>query len=55
MSMLASLNRAYGRMADRDEVPPFGYSSEKIGFVISLKENGRPAGLPIDKRDGSGK
>src|SRR5207253_2881391 len=55
MSVLASLNRAYERLADRGEVPPFGYSSEKIGFLIPLNEDGTPAGLPIDLREGDEK
>ena len=40
MSALASLVRAYDRMAERGEVPPFGYSQEKIGFVVSLYPDG---------------
>ena len=36
MSALASLVRAYDRMAARGEVPAYGYSQEKIGFVIPL-------------------
>jgi len=55
MSLLASLVHAYDRMADRKEVPPFGYSSEKIGFLISLNEDGTPACAPIDLREGVGK
>jgi len=55
MSILASLNRAYERLAERHEVPPFGYSSEKIGFVISLNEDGSLAGAPSDLRQGAGK
>jgi CRISPR-associated protein Csd1 len=55
MSVLASLSRAYERLADRGEVPPFGYSSEKIGFVIPLNEDGKPAGAPIDLREIAGK
>ena len=31
MSILASLVKAYERIPD---APPYGYSSEKIGFVI---------------------
>lgn len=54
MSILAALTRAYGRMADRGEVPPFGYSSERIGFLISLNDDGTTAGPPIDLRAGSG-
>ncbi|MHA7777180.1 type I-C CRISPR-associated protein Cas8c/Csd1 [Roseibium sp. M-1] len=37
MSVLSSLARAYDRLSD---APPFGYSSEKIGFCISLNEEG---------------
>lgn len=55
MSILAALTKAYDRLAERHEVPPFGYSSEKIGFLISLNEDGSPAGPPIDLRQGSGK
>ena len=51
MSALASLVRAYDRMATRGEVPAFGYSQEKIGFLISLNEDGTPAGPPIDLRE----
>lgn len=54
MSILASLNRAYGRMADRDEVPPFGYSRINVGFVIRLDDAGTPVGKPIDFRESSG-
>jgi CRISPR-associated protein Csd1 len=55
MSALASLVRAYDRMAERGEVPPFGYSQEKIGFVVSLYPDGTIAHLPIDLREGQGK
>ena len=54
MSVLASLVQAYERLADRHEVPPFGYSSEKIGFLIPLHEDGTP-GMPIDLREGEGR
>lgn len=37
MSILAALVRAYERMPD---APPFGYSTEKIGFLVSLNEDG---------------
>jgi CRISPR-associated protein Csd1 len=40
MSILASLAKAYGRISDS---PPFGYSSEKIGFVIGLNADGTVA------------
>lgn len=55
MSALAALNRAYVRMADRNEAPPYGYSSERIGFLILLNPDGSPAGVPTDLRDGAGK
>ncbi|MDR3528460.1 MAG: type I-C CRISPR-associated protein Cas8c/Csd1 [Rhizomicrobium sp.] len=55
MSALAALVGAYDRMAERGEVPPFGYSTEKIGFVISLNEDGTPAGIPADLREVSGR
>jgi CRISPR-associated protein Csd1 len=54
MSIFAALTRAYDRMADRGEVPPFGYSYEKIGFLISLDEDGTPLSV-IDLRDGEGR
>ena len=51
MSAIASLVRAYESLATRGEVPAFGYSQEKIGFLISLNTEGTPAGMPIDKTD----
>lgn len=54
MSALASLVRAYDRLAGRDEVPAFGYSSERIGFLIPLEADGSPAGPPVDLRAASG-
>ena len=53
MSILASLARAYERMGDG--APPYGYSTEKIGYLISLNDDGTPAGAPIDLREGEGK
>lgn len=55
MSVLASLVRAYERLADQGVVPPFGYSVEKIGFCILLRADGTPAGAAIDLRDGEGR
>lgn len=55
MSPLASLVRAYERMVERDEAPAFGFSNEKIGFLIPLAEDGSVVGMPIDLRGGSGK
>lgn len=51
MSILASLIKAYDRLPD---APPFGYSMEKIGFVIGLNEDGSVASV-TDLRDGTGK
>jgi CRISPR-associated protein Csd1 len=55
MSALASLVHAYDRLAKRGEAPAFGYSVEKIGFLISLNEDGTVTGPPIDLREGEGK
>jgi CRISPR-associated protein Csd1 len=51
MSILASLVRAYDRLPD---APPFGYSAEKIGFLIALNEDGTVAHV-VDLREGEGK
>ena len=40
--------KAYERLPD---APPFGFSTEKIGFLISLNEDGSPACTPIDLRN----
>jgi len=55
MSVLEALSNAYERLADRGDVPPFGYSNEKIGFLIALAEDGAPVGPPIDLREEEGK
>jgi CRISPR-associated protein Csd1 len=55
MSALESLACVYDHLAERGEAPPFGYSAEKIGFLISLNEDGTTAGPPIDLREGEGK
>ena len=47
MSILSSLVRAYEHMENR---PNFGFSLEKVSFVISLNQNGKPAGKPVDIR-----
>lgn len=51
MTILAALNKAYGRMQD---AAPFGYSQEKIGFLISLNDDGLVASV-TDLRTGEGK
>lgn len=42
MSMLASLVRAYDRLPD---APPFGFSTEKIGFCVLLNADGSVASV----------
>jgi CRISPR-associated protein Csd1 len=51
MTILASLNKAYARLKG---AAPFGYSQEKVGFVISLNENGTVANV-TDMRVGEGR
>lgn len=55
MSILASLARAYDRLSERGEAAPFGFSTEKIGFCVSLNPDGSVAGEPADLRLGDGK
>jgi len=47
MSMLASLVRAHDR---NEKAPPYGFSSEKIGFCVVLRTDGSVAEV-IDLRD----
>lgn len=51
MSILASLVRAYDRLPD---APPFGYSSQNIGVLVSLNDDGSVANV-IDWREGEGR
>ena len=51
MSILAALSRAYDRLPD---APPYGYSAEKVGFLISLDAGGDVAHV-IDLREGKGR
>ncbi|MDE0417134.1 MAG: type I-C CRISPR-associated protein Cas8c/Csd1 [bacterium] len=41
MTILQALSDHYDRLASRDEVPPYGYSNEKISFAILLSSEGR--------------
>ena len=50
MSILASLVKAYERLP---EAPPFGFSAEKIGFLISLNPDGSVASV-TDLRTSAG-
>ncbi|MEW9614384.1 type I-C CRISPR-associated protein Cas8c/Csd1 [Shinella sp. S4-D37] len=51
MTILSSLAKAYERLPN---APPFGYSSEKIGVVVGLNEDGSIASV-TDWREGEGK
>jgi len=55
MSMLASLARAYERYAEQGKAPPFGFSEEKVSWVIVLGDDGVPLGPPHDLRIVSGR
>ncbi|MGE4373094.1 MAG: type I-C CRISPR-associated protein Cas8c/Csd1 [Xanthobacter sp.] len=48
MSALSALVRAYESRAREGKAPAFGFSQEKIGYLISLNEDGTPADKPID-------
>lgn len=50
MTILGSLVRAYERLPD---APPYGYAMAKIGFLISLNEDGSVANL-VDLRTAEG-
>lgn len=40
MTMLTALASYYDRLADKEEVPPFGYSMEKIGWCLVIDAAG---------------
>ncbi len=42
MTMLAALNGYYDRLANRGDVPPFGYSTERVSHIIVLSPSGDP-------------
>jgi CRISPR-associated protein Csd1 len=52
--MLSALESYYRRLADRKQVPPFGYSEEKIGYVLIIGPDGTLIDVH-DIRDTSGK
>ncbi|WP_082676055.1 type I-C CRISPR-associated protein Cas8c/Csd1 [Pannonibacter phragmitetus] len=54
MTMLQALSRLGERMEADGHLPPLGYSPEKISYVISLHDDGTPAGVH-DIRDVTGK
>ena len=45
-----SLISLYDRLAQTDEVPPYGFSIEDIGFVITIDKSGNLIGQPEDLR-----
>jgi len=45
-----SLVSLYDRLAKTDEVPPYGFSVEDIGFVITIDKEGNLIGQPEDLR-----
>ena len=47
MTLFAALNGYYDRMAERGDVPPFGYSMERISYAVVLS----PAGQPVEVMD----
>ena len=47
MSPFEALVRAYDRLAADGQVPPFGYETRSIQWVLSLNDDGSPAGPPI--------
>ncbi|WP_225766500.1 type I-C CRISPR-associated protein Cas8c/Csd1 [Inquilinus sp. Marseille-Q2685] len=54
MTVLQALDRYYERMAERGEAEQPGFSREKIGFAITLSEEGEPVDV-VDLRSASGK
>ncbi|WP_207455940.1 type I-C CRISPR-associated protein Cas8c/Csd1 [Azospirillum sp. SYSU D00513] len=51
MTVLAALNRHYDRLLAEKKAPPFGFSTEGIGFCIVLHPDGTPSRPPVDLRD----
>ncbi len=45
-----SLVSLYDRLAKTDEVPPYGFSVEDVGFVITVDKGGNLIGQPEDLR-----
>lgn len=54
MSVLAALDRYYGRMAERGEVETVGWSRQKISYALVLSRAGEPVQV-TDLREASGK
>lgn len=45
MTILQSLNARYRRLADRGELPAYGYSTERVAFIIVLSAAGEPTAV----------
>ncbi len=45
-----SLIDFYDRLVESDQVPPYGFSNEDIGFVLNIDKNGNLVGQPEDLR-----
>lgn len=52
--ILTALNNYYQRLAAQDKVPSFGFSSQKISYVLIFSMNGEPLQI-ADIRDATGK
>ena len=46
-----SLIQYYNRLYEKEDVPPFGFSNEDIGFAVNITKNGEMVGEPIDLRN----
>ncbi|WP_148713840.1 type I-C CRISPR-associated protein Cas8c/Csd1 [Chitinolyticbacter meiyuanensis] len=53
--MLTALNDYYQRLAAQDQVPRFGFSTEKISYALLLNADGELVDAPHDIRDTNGK
>ena len=54
MTILQALAGHYDRLAERGEAPPYGFSNEKISYVILLSRDGQPVDVQ-SLQDMSGK
>ena len=52
MSVLAALSGYYDRLAERGEVPPYGYSMERISYGLVLSPEGQPVDIIDFRLDG---
>ncbi|MEX2643277.1 MAG: type I-C CRISPR-associated protein Cas8c/Csd1 [Acetobacterales bacterium] len=53
MTILGALTAYYDRLAEKSEVPPFGYSVGKIGWCLVIEPDGTPrAVVPLSEGEG---